>query len=33
VIPRAIEISALTLAPLTREEQADFMRLLGKLGY
>jgi len=33
VIPRAIEISALTLAPLTREEQTDFMRLLGKLGY
>jgi DNA-binding MarR family transcriptional regulator len=31
VIPRAIEISALTLAPLTREEQAVFMRLLGKL--
>ena len=31
VIPRAIEISTLTLAPLTREEQAVFMRLLGKL--
>jgi MarR family transcriptional regulator, lower aerobic nicotinate degradation pathway regulator len=30
-IPRAIEISAMTLAPLSREEQAVFMRLLGKL--
>jgi MarR family transcriptional regulator, lower aerobic nicotinate degradation pathway regulator len=31
VIPRAIEISARTLAPLSREEQAVFMRLLAKL--
>jgi MarR family transcriptional regulator, lower aerobic nicotinate degradation pathway regulator len=31
VIPRAIEISAMTLAPLTREEQAVFMGLLRKL--
>jgi DNA-binding MarR family transcriptional regulator len=30
-IPRALEISALTLAPLNREEQAIFMRLLAKL--
>jgi len=30
-IPRAIEISAMTLAPLSREEQMIFMRLLGKL--
>lgn len=30
-IPRAIEISARTLDPLTREEQAAFMRLLAKL--
>jgi MarR family transcriptional regulator, lower aerobic nicotinate degradation pathway regulator len=31
VIPRAIEISAMTLAPLTGEEQAVFMGLLRKL--
>jgi MarR family transcriptional regulator, lower aerobic nicotinate degradation pathway regulator len=30
-VPRAIEISAMTLAPLSREEQAVFMRLLAKL--
>ena len=30
-VPRAIEISAMTLAPLSREEQAMFMRLLAKL--
>ena len=30
-IPRAIEISTMTLAPLTREEQAIFMPLLRKL--
>ena len=30
-VPRAIEISAMTLAPLSREEQATFMRLLAKL--
>ena len=30
-IPRAVEISAMTLAPLTREEQAIFMPLLRKL--
>jgi MarR family transcriptional regulator, lower aerobic nicotinate degradation pathway regulator len=30
-IPRAIEISAMTLAPLTGAEQATFMRLLAKL--
>ncbi len=30
-VPRAIEISARTLAPLSREEQAMFMRLLAKL--
>ena len=30
-VPRAIEISAMTLAPLSREEQAMFMRLLSKL--
>ena len=30
-IPRAFEISALTLAPLNREEQAIFMHLLAKL--
>lgn len=30
-IPRALEISALTLAPLSRDEQSIFMRLLAKL--
>ena len=30
-VPRAIGISAMTLAPLSREEQAVFMRLLAKL--
>jgi MarR family transcriptional regulator, lower aerobic nicotinate degradation pathway regulator len=30
-VPRAIEISAMTLAPLNREEQGVFMRLLAKL--
>ena len=30
-VPRAMEISAKTLAPLSREEQAMFMRLLAKL--
>lgn len=30
-VPRAIEISAMTLAPLGRDEQAMFMRLLAKL--
>lgn len=30
-IPRAIDVSAMTLAPLSREEQTIFMRLLAKL--
>ena len=31
VIPQAVEISAMTLAPLTRDEQAAFLRLLRRL--
>jgi len=30
-IPRAVEISAMTLQPLTRDEQAIFLRLLARL--